>query len=67
VTLPAGTCRQGRALTWACSSGWLRFTTAMYCAFFWLTSQSRFARTVWSASKVTTAPSRSKDPGSSVK
>jgi hypothetical protein len=22
----------------------------MYCAFFWLTSQSRFARTVWSAS-----------------
>ena len=26
---PAGTCRQGRALTWACSSGWLRFTIAM--------------------------------------
>ena len=24
-----GTCRQGRALIWACSSGWLRFTTAM--------------------------------------
>src|SRR5450755_997511 len=23
---PAGTCRQGRALTWACSSGWLRLT-----------------------------------------
>ena len=26
---PAGTCRQGSALTWACSSGWLRLTTAM--------------------------------------
>ena len=25
----AGTCRQGSALTWACSSGWLRFTIAM--------------------------------------
>ena len=29
VTLPAGTCRQGSALTWACSSGWFRFTIAM--------------------------------------
>jgi hypothetical protein len=29
AVLPAGTCRQGRALTWGCSSGWLRFTTAM--------------------------------------
>jgi hypothetical protein len=27
--LPAGTCRQGRALTRASSSGWLRFTIAM--------------------------------------
>jgi hypothetical protein len=26
---PAGTCRQGRALTWACSSGWFRLTIAM--------------------------------------
>ena|ERR1022692_1528588 len=29
VVLPAGTCCQGRALTRACSSGWLFFTTAM--------------------------------------
>jgi hypothetical protein len=29
VTLPAGTCRQGSPLTWACSSGWFFFTTAM--------------------------------------
>lgn len=29
VTLPAGTCRQGSALTRACSSGWFCFTTAM--------------------------------------
>jgi hypothetical protein len=33
VELPAGTCRQGRALTRACSSGWFCFTTAMYWAF----------------------------------
>ena len=26
VALPAGTCRQGSALTRACSSGWFRFT-----------------------------------------
>src|SRR5690348_12370959 len=32
-----------------------------------VTSQSRFARTVWRASKVTTAPSRSAGPSSSVK
>jgi len=36
-------------------------------AFFWVTSQSRFARTVWRASKVTTAPARSTGPSSSVK
>src|SRR5437762_1556871 len=29
VMLPAGTCRQGRALIRACSSGWFCFTTAM--------------------------------------
>src|ERR1017187_4477998 len=29
VRLPAGTCRQGSALTRACSSGWFFFTTAM--------------------------------------
>src|SRR5258708_5182164 len=29
VKLPAGTCRQGSALTRACSSGWFFFTTAM--------------------------------------
>jgi hypothetical protein len=27
--VPAGICRQGRVLTLACSSGWLRFTIAM--------------------------------------
>jgi hypothetical protein len=29
VTLPAGTCRQGSAVTRACSSGWFCFSTAM--------------------------------------
>ena len=63
----AGTCRHGRALIWACSSGWFRFTIAMYSAFFPVTSQFRFARTVWTASVVTTASARSTGSGSSVK
>ena len=63
VELPAGTCRQGRALTRACSSGWFFFTTAMYWDFFSPASQSRFARTV----QVTTAPARSRGSRSSVK
>ena len=29
VELPAGICRQGRALTRACSSGWLRLTVIL--------------------------------------
>ena len=34
VRPPAGACRQGRALTWACSSGWLRLDHRDARAFF---------------------------------